>query len=65
MVIWMKRYTKQPQGFEVKDKENLVCSMKKSLYGLKQAPQQCYLKFDRFTHVHGYSRCNSDYYFLF
>ena len=31
-------YMAQPQGFEVKDKENLVCRLKKSLYGLKQAP---------------------------
>ena len=36
----------QPQGFEVKGKENLVCKLKKSLYGLKQAPRQWYLKFD-------------------
>ena len=36
-------YMTQPQGFEVKGKENLVCRLKKSLYGLKQAPQQWYL----------------------
>ena len=51
----------QPQGFEVKGKENLVCRLKTSLYGLKQAPQQWYLKFDRFMQEHGYNRCNSDY----
>ena len=28
-------YMAQPQGFEVKGKENLVCRLKKSLYGLK------------------------------
>ena len=33
-------YMQQPQGYEVKGKENLVCSLKKSLYGLKQAPRQ-------------------------
>ena len=33
-------YVAQPQGFEVKGKENLVCKLKKSLYGLKQAPRQ-------------------------
>jgi hypothetical protein len=27
----------QPQGYEVKGKENLVCRLKKILYGLKQA----------------------------
>ena len=41
-------YMQQPQGYEVKGKENLVCRLKKSLYGLKQAPRQWYLKFDKF-----------------
>ena len=34
-------YMQQPQGYEVKAKENLVCKLNKSLYGLKQAPRQC------------------------
>ena len=32
-------YMQQPEGFEVKGKEDLVCKLKKSLYGLKQAPR--------------------------
>jgi hypothetical protein len=32
-------YMQQPQGYEVKGKENLVCRLTKSLYGLKQAPR--------------------------
>ena len=32
-------YMQQPQGYEVKGKENLVCRLKKSLYGLKQDPR--------------------------
>jgi ATP-binding cassette subfamily B (MDR/TAP) protein 1 len=32
-------YMQQPQGYEVKWKEKLVCRLKKSLYGLKQAPR--------------------------
>ena len=32
-------YMQQPEGFEVKGKENLICKLKKSLYGLKQAPR--------------------------
>ena len=54
-------YIAQPQGFEVKGKENLVCILKKSLYGLKQAPQQWYLKFDGFMHEHGYTQCHSNH----
>lgn len=33
-------YMAQPEGFEAKGKEHLVCKLKKSLYGLKQAPRQ-------------------------
>ena len=41
-------YMQQPQGYEVKGKDNLVCRLKKSLYGLKQAPRKWYLKFYKF-----------------
>jgi hypothetical protein len=50
-------YMQQPQGYEVKGKENLVYRLKKSLYGLKQAPRQWYLNFVRFMTEQGYSRC--------
>jgi len=52
-------YMQQPQGYEVKGKEKLVCRLKKSLYGLKQAPRQWHLKFDRFMSKQGYTRCHS------
>ena len=48
-------YMQQPQGYEVKGKENLVCRLKKSLYGLKQAPMT----------KQGYDRCHSDHYVYF
>ncbi len=32
-------FMRQPEGFEVKGKENLVCKLKKSIYGLKQSPR--------------------------
>jgi hypothetical protein len=54
-------YMQQPQGYEVKGKENLVCRLKKRLYGLKQAPRQWYMKFDRFMTEQGYSRCHFDH----
>lgn len=54
-------YMQQPEGYEVKGKEKLVCRLKKSLYGLKQAPRQWYLKFDKFMSEQGYTRCHSDH----
>ena len=32
-------YNKQPEGFEVKGKENLACKLNQRLYGLKQSPR--------------------------
>ena len=54
-------YMQQPQGYEVKQMEKLVCRLKNSLYGLKQAPRKWYLKFDRFMSEQGYTRCHSDH----
>ncbi|GKG03722.1 putative RNA-directed DNA polymerase [Tanacetum coccineum] len=33
-------YMEQPEGFQVKGKEDYVCRLQKSLYGFKQAPRQ-------------------------
>eukprot|EP00253_Pinus_taeda_P004760 PITA_04760 len=41
-------YMKQPEGFAMKGKKELVCKLKKSLYGLKQSPRMWYQKFDTF-----------------
>jgi hypothetical protein len=32
-------YMKQPEGFVVKGKKELVCKIKNSMYGLKQSPR--------------------------
>ncbi|KAK9940454.1 hypothetical protein M0R45_017116 [Rubus argutus] len=53
-------YMEQPEGFEVKGKEQMVCKLKKSLYGLKQAPRQWYKKFDSFMIGQGYKRTDAD-----
>ena len=58
-------YMQQPQGYEEKGKESLVCRLKKRLYGLKQAPRQWYLKFDKFMTEQGYRRCHSDHFVYF
>jgi len=51
---------KQPEGFVVSGKEQLVCRLKKSLYGLKQAPRQWYKMFDTFMITQGYTRSRHD-----
>ena len=54
-------YMLQPQGYEAKGREELVCRLRKSLYGLRQGPRQWYLKFDKWMLDHGFIRCNSDH----
>ena len=35
-------YIEQTEGFQLTDKENYICRLKKPLYGLKQAPRAWY-----------------------
>jgi len=51
----------QPEGFEVKGKEEYVCKLEKSLYGLKQAPRQWYHKFDTFMITNKFVRFQSNH----
>lgn len=53
-------YMLQPEGFEEKENENLICRLNKSLYGLKQAPRCWYKRFDSFIISLGYSRLHAD-----
>ena len=47
MVTLKKIYMVQPDSFEVKGLQHLVCRLNKTIYGLKQASRQWYLKFDQ------------------
>ncbi|KAE8718737.1 hypothetical protein F3Y22_tig00109992pilonHSYRG00051 [Hibiscus syriacus] len=53
-------YMLQPEGFEEKEKKNLVCRLNKSLYGLKRASRCWYKRFDSFIMCLGYNRLNAD-----
>lgn len=51
----------QPEGFEERDKDNLVCRLRKFLYGLKQASRCWYKQFDSIMMSLGFSRCEADH----
>ena len=52
---------KQPEGFSVKGKKELVYKLKKSLYGLNQSPRMWYQKFDTYIQGLGFVRSNVDH----
>lgn len=54
-------YMKQPDGFQVKGKEDHVCRLRKSLYGLKKAPRQWYKKFESVMCDRGDHKTTSDH----
>ncbi|GJS25062.1 putative RNA-directed DNA polymerase [Tanacetum coccineum] len=54
-------YMEQPEGFQVKGKEDYVCRLQKSLYGLKQAPRQWYKKFESVIGKQGFRKTFSDH----
>ena len=53
-------YMKQPEGYVVKGKENLVCKLKKSIYGLKQSPRCWNSILDQFLKKIGFVQAISD-----
>ena len=53
-------YIKESQGFEVEDRWNRVCKLKKGLYGLKQAPGVWYGRIDSFLMSMGFSKSKVD-----
>jgi hypothetical protein len=54
-------YMKNPKGFVVKGKMELVCKLKKYLYGLKQSPRMWYQKFDTYILGLGFTRIKEDH----
>jgi hypothetical protein len=60
-------YMKQPKGFAMKGKKELVCKMKKSLYGLKRSPKTWYQNFYTYMLGLGFTRSKVDHcvYFKF
>lgn len=53
-------FMEQPEGYEVKGKEDMVCLLKKSLYGLKQSPRQWNKRFDGFMKDQGFRQSPYD-----
>jgi hypothetical protein len=53
-------YMAQPKGFAMKEKEHMVCHLKKSIYGLKQASRQWYLNFDETIRSFGFKENEED-----
>lgn len=53
-------YMKQPEGFVVPGKENLVCKLKKALYGTMQAGNEWWKEFDKTYRDMGFERSKAD-----
>lgn len=53
-------YMKQPEGREVKGKEDKVCKLHKSIYGLKQAPRCWNHVLDGYLRQMGFSQASGD-----
>jgi hypothetical protein len=53
-------YMKQPEGFVVKEKKDLVYKLKRSLYGLKKSTTMWYQKFDTYILSFGFVRSKAE-----
>lgn len=54
-------FVEQPEGFQVKDREDEVYLLKKALYGLKQAPRAWNARIDQHLHNLGFKRSSSEH----
>lgn len=53
-------YVTQPEGYEVKGKEQYVLRLSKALYGLRQAPRAWNVRLDKSLKKLGFRRCASE-----
>ena len=53
-------YMKQPEQFEVKGKEHLVCKLKRSIYGLKQSSRCWNEALDKHLKKMGFKQSKND-----
>jgi len=53
-------YIEQPKGFQLPEREDYVCRLKKSRYGLKQAPRAWYSRLDKYLQNQGFKKGNAD-----
>jgi hypothetical protein len=53
-------YIEKPEGFQLNNKGDYVCKLKKSLYGIKQAPRSWYERIDSYLQVQGLKRGSTD-----
>ncbi|KAK4403222.1 Retrovirus-related Pol polyprotein from transposon RE2 [Sesamum angolense] len=55
-------YMEQPPGYVAqREKQRIVCKLKKAIYGLKQSPRAWFDKFSRIIGEFGFSRCQADH----
>ena len=57
---------RQPEWFQIKGKEDMVCKLKKSIYGLKQSPRCLIQALDKYLKQMGFKQStkNSSIYTL-
>ena len=59
-IIQEEIYIKQPQGFEVHERETHVCRLKKALYELKETPRAWYSRIDSYLLSMGFQKSEAN-----